>query len=316
MQIRMFSPKSRRPTPCCSEPTGRGGGTAVVAGTTIFPSFGWVGLAGVVVVIAFHRLWSVSSPSTNNMPVDNSETARIVRFEEIPADVKSGDSVLRYAAFLNTNYESTVSSDSETSSSSPLSMGDWILLMKENKGVIATVMTELLQKAPFDAFRFETPGVSVETVRDKPFEFVLVQDSSLQMFAAQEDPYVFAEHLECVNNNNQSLSNADNGPAACTFKNVGGDAILVSPRNWKGSTSNSNYHGHLANFMRGASSQQILETWRIVASALEEQLLGESPQRARSKPLWFSTAGGGVAWLHFRLDSRPKYYHYRPYREF
>ncbi|MGI9175867.1 MAG: DUF6940 family protein [Rhodothermales bacterium] len=24
--------------------------------------------------------------------------------------------------------------------------------------------------------------------------------------------------------------------------------------------------------------------------------------------MWLSTAGGGVSWLHVRLDSRPKYY--------
>ena len=33
------------------------------------------------------------------------------------------------------------------------------------------------------------------------------------------------------------------------------------------------------------------------------------------KPLWLSTAGGGVAWLHLRIDSRPKYYSHRPYRD-
>jgi len=31
-------------------------------------------------------------------------------------------------------------------------------------------------------------------------------------------------------------------------------------------------------------------------------------------PTWLSTAGGGVAWLHVRLDTRPKYYRYNPYR--
>jgi Family of unknown function (DUF6940) len=29
---------------------------------------------------------------------------------------------------------------------------------------------------------------------------------------------------------------------------------------------------------------------------------------------FFSTAGAGVAWLHVRLDDRPKYYGYPPYR--
>ena len=31
--------------------------------------------------------------------------------------------------------------------------------------------------------------------------------------------------------------------------------------------------------------------------------------------LWLSTAGLGVYWLHLRLDTRPKYYSFQPYRK-
>ena len=31
-------------------------------------------------------------------------------------------------------------------------------------------------------------------------------------------------------------------------------------------------------------------------------------QRVSASPLWLSTAGMGVSWLHLRLDSRPKNY--------
>jgi len=37
--------------------------------------------------------------------------------------------------------------------------------------------------------------------------------------------------------------------------------------------------------------------------------------RLSDRPLWVSTSGLGVAWLHVRLDARPKYYQYTPYRE-
>ena len=33
------------------------------------------------------------------------------------------------------------------------------------------------------------------------------------------------------------------------------------------------------------------------------------------QPIWLSTAGMGVPWLHVRLDSRPKYYAFGPYRD-
>jgi hypothetical protein len=36
-------------------------------------------------------------------------------------------------------------------------------------------------------------------------------------------------------------------------------------------------------------------------------------QRVSASPLWLSTAGMGVSWLHLRLDSRPKYYRHRSY---
>jgi hypothetical protein len=29
--------------------------------------------------------------------------------------------------------------------------------------------------------------------------------------------------------------------------------------------------------------------------------------------MWLSTSGLGVAWLHIRLDSTPKYYQHQPY---
>jgi NADH:ubiquinone oxidoreductase subunit len=37
--------------------------------------------------------------------------------------------------------------------------------------------------------------------------------------------------------------------------------------------------------------------------------------RVGEQPVWLSTAGMGVAWLHVRLDDRPKYYGYSPYRD-
>jgi hypothetical protein len=37
--------------------------------------------------------------------------------------------------------------------------------------------------------------------------------------------------------------------------------------------------------------------------------------RLSARPVWLSTAGAGVAWLHVRLDDRPKYYGFDEYRE-
>ena len=87
------------------------------------------------------------------------------------------------------------------------------------------------------------------------------------------------------------------------FSNLSGDATMVvpSPR------ADSNVYGHLAAFLRGAPEEQTDALWRIVGDTVESKI--------SQTPLWLNTAGGGVAWLHVRLDSRPKYYGFTPYKE-
>ena len=55
---------------------------------------------------------------------------------------------------------------------------------------------------------------------------------------------------------------------------------------------------------------QIQGVWKVVAETYRQQLDAQSPNT-----IWFSTAGGGVRWLHFRFDKRPKYYRYDPFKE-
>ncbi|HEU5075095.1 MAG TPA: hypothetical protein VFU02_12985, partial [Polyangiaceae bacterium] len=65
---------------------------------------------------------------------------------------------------------------------------------------------------------------------------------------------------------------------------------------------------HLAAFLRHAPPEQCEVLLREVGFAARECL--------RNEPFWLSTSGLGVAWLHVRIDSRPKYYQYTPYRRF
>ena len=64
---------------------------------------------------------------------------------------------------------------------------------------------------------------------------------------------------------------------------------------------------HLASFVRdGGASAQADRFLRATGEAVLERL--------GTRPLWVSTSGAGVYWLHLRLDSDPKYYTYSPYR--
>jgi len=146
----------------------------------------------------------------------------------------------------------------------------------------------LLADAPFSAFRWETPGVTAATA-SSPFEFVLLDEPSL---ARRPDAEAFAEHFR-------------KKPRATVidFANLRGDAVLVVPCPVTAPTA----YGHLAAFVRAAPAEQRDALWRAVGEALSRRL--------GTKPVWLSTAGAGVSWLHVRLDDRPKYYGHEPYRK-
>jgi hypothetical protein len=146
----------------------------------------------------------------------------------------------------------------------------------------------VLAAAPFSAFRWETPGVTAATLI-RPFEFVLLDEPGL---AQRPDPEAFAEHFR----------GAAAAEPVVVFPNLGGDALLVVPRPVVGDTA----YGHLAAFVREAPGAQRDALWYAVGEALA--------RRVGPKPVWLSTAGAGVSWLHVRLDDRPKYYGYEPYR--
>jgi hypothetical protein len=87
-----------------------------------------------------------------------------------------------------------------------------------------------------------------------------------------------------------------------TFPNLGGDAALVVPC----AIAPLSAYGHIAAFVREAPEAQRHALWQAVGSALEDRL--------DPRPIWLSTSGLGVSWIHVRLDSHPKYYQYGPYR--
>jgi hypothetical protein len=157
----------------------------------------------------------------------------------------------------------------------------------EDEALRAT-FTALLAGSRFAAFRWETPPVTAATVK-RDFEFVLVDSPELTRSA---DPRAFAKYFDRA---------GDRG--VVVFPNLGQDALMVAPA----PVSDASCYAHLAAFVRGAPLWQQHALWHAVGEALLARVGGE--------PLWLSTAGAGVAWLHVRLDSWPKYYAYAPYRK-
>jgi hypothetical protein len=163
-----------------------------------------------------------------------------------------------------------------------------ILRAWQNDQAFCTLFNAQLAEAPYSAFRWETPAVTAATVT-RPFEFVLLDSPGL---ASTPDPQAFAEHFR-------------GAPKAgvVEFANLGGDAILVVPCPLAAPSA----YGHLAAFVREAPETQRHALWQAVAGAMARRL--------GTRPVWLSTAGAGVSWLHVRLDDRPKYYGFGPYRQ-
>lgn len=142
-----------------------------------------------------------------------------------------------------------------------------------------------LRDQPPMAFRWETPPWCQASLQ-RPFECVVVDAPGL---APRPEPEAFAEHFERSRD------------AVIVFGNLSGDATMVVPRPSPG-------HGpynHLAAFLRRAPAEQQHVLFQRVGALLLE--------RVSEEPVWLSTAGAGVSWLHVRFDRRPKYYAHRPY---
>jgi hypothetical protein len=146
-----------------------------------------------------------------------------------------------------------------------------------------------LKALPWGAFYWECPALTTATLGD-PFECVALEAPSLMGQTAEPD--AFRAHLD----------EAPPGLLVAVFPNLSGDAVLVVPK--EGNKGRG--YAHLGAFLRSASQAQIAAFF----SALASQGLG----LCREGPAWISTAGDGVAWLHGRVDRRPKYYRHSPYR--
>lgn len=170
---------------------------------------------------------------------------------------------------------------------SSVSFADVLALWRDDAS-FRTGFTQTLAQTPLAAHFWECPPITADTA-SQAFEFVTIDSPGLS--TRSPEPEAFAGHW----------ATADTGIA--TFWNLGGDALLVAPAPFHPLAAGT----HLAIFSREAPEALRQALWHAVGVAVSRQL--------SSRPLWLSTSGMGVSWLHVRLDSYPKYYSHRPYRD-
>jgi hypothetical protein len=182
------------------------------------------------------------------------------------------------------------------------------------------ITVNALKTVEFDAFYWETPPFSGATASKTSFEFVALDAPGLKGTVA--DGSAFSEHLATPP---PPPPLADNNVGQFrVFENLGRDAWLVSPPDIVDRSMSPNTMAHLASFIRGAPDSMKLQLFSALGRTLSREISGHDSGLGAADgggertggliPLWVNTEGSGVPFLHVRIDRRPKYIHYEPYR--
>jgi len=147
-----------------------------------------------------------------------------------------------------------------------------------------------LAATPFVAFFWEMPPIR-QGLLDFDYEYVVLRGDGLERL--RPNPDAFAEQLDAMAATNSVVA----------FRNLGGDALLVAPKQIAGPDA----YGHIAAFVRSAPLRQRHELLQTLGDAIHRRL------QESDKRIWVSTSGLGVPWVHVRLDIYAKYYNYEPY---
>lgn len=164
---------------------------------------------------------------------------------------------------------------------------EFIALLKNSEPFRSFYIELLRDGVPFKAYQWETPPVTRNNY-DRRFEFVVYNSPGIDLPA---DPGPFRTYFRNLQNQEQ----------VAVFDNLGGDARLLAPA----PVQPAQNYSHIGVFTETAPLNLQHALWQETGRVTDKLL--------SDRPLWLNTAGGGVAWLHIRLDSIPKYYRHRPY---
>lgn len=158
----------------------------------------------------------------------------------------------------------------------------------QRDAAFCALFADALSDTPFASFFWESPPV-IGASREEACEHVVVDAPRLA--GVRAEPEAFEAHFV-------------KGEPIATFPNLGADAILVAPAPFGDPQGGA----HLAAFLRAGPPDRVAALFAAVGRAFDARL-------ERPEPVWLSTSGVGVRWLHVRLDDRPKYITHRPYRD-
>ena len=138
------------------------------------------------------------------------------------------------------------------------------------------------------AFFWEHPPLKLNDL-ERDYECIIKKSNSFTARSINEA--AFADYFQ-------------QGESVAVFPNLGRNAMLVVPTKKRDAAT----YKHLGAFLANADAAQQNLLFEKVGNTLLEEL-------KKGKQIWLNTAGLGVIWLHVRLDTRPKYYKTKRYRD-
>lgn len=199
-----------------------------------------------------------------------------------------------------------------------MSFGTALELLRDGNSCFIDTLASSLSAFDTKSFFFECAPITTRTLYQAKFEFVLVPAPQMDEITA--DMTDFRAHILAAIDNARTHANPatrETNNLVTSFWNLGKDSLLVVPcpndsEIVPGGRDSFQMYAHLAPFVRSKATEHIRALWSSVGQLALQMLL--SPSRPADDKLWISTSGLGVSWLHVRLDKRPKYYNYNPYK--
>lgn len=157
-------------------------------------------------------------------------------------------------------------------------------------------LSEQLKAVDWPAgYFFETPGLRRSTAMVRPFEAALI-DAGRGGLSSTQNWRAFSEFLD---------TDECRAQGAVAFMNLSRDGYLVAPALDGDHRTDA---VHLQRFMQTSTDAQALALWAKVRETWRKCLRDDIP-------LWMSTSGAGVPYLHVRFFNKPRYYVHAEFME-
>lgn len=145
-----------------------------------------------------------------------------------------------------------------------------------------------IKKLGFNQFYWEHPSLTNRTL-EAPYECMVLGTTHFNR--REVDTTSFSGHLH-------------KPEPVVVFDNLGRNARLVVPT----LKSDQEHYKHMSAFLNFAPKDQVHALFCSLGPSVLEEV-------SKGKRIWLSTAGLGVIWLHIRLDTVPKYYKTKTYKD-